>query len=348
MNIQPDEWLTVAAHRGREPLGPSEIVNSATLVLRIKGSDLALYEARSQRARTKCASASKCGSSDLQSRACLAAVSPARLCCSWRSLASAASCNRSVDIKEAIEVVDASGGWYDAGIVEGKNKIVPSVTFKLQEEAGRRPVRHRPQRRLPVRAGARQQRRGTLGGLLRSARRVQERKRDRPAGGEASEWLYRRASTEPARDAEEQSVPRRPRTHLRQASSSQWVEIGAVDVQRQLLVRKLSARSSSAWSLPRADSPCRHPLTVLRSSAGWARSMPRRSSSPTSSAAASSSSARHRGQHARDVVFLSTWVAGGLLAFCGAMAYAELAALRPRAGGEYVYLREATAASPDS
>jgi len=40
-------------------------------------------------------------------------------------------------------------------------------------------------------------------------------------------------------------------------------------------------------------------------------------------------------------VFLSTWVAGGLLAFCGAMAYAELAALRPRAGGEYVYLREA-------
>jgi basic amino acid/polyamine antiporter, APA family len=39
--------------------------------------------------------------------------------------------------------------------------------------------------------------------------------------------------------------------------------------------------------------------------------------------------------------FLSTWVAGGFLAFCGAMAYAELAALRPRAGGEYVYLREA-------
>ncbi len=41
------------------------------------------------------------------------------------------------------------------------------------------------------------------------------------------------------------------------------------------------------------------------------------------------------------VWFLSTWVAGGVLAFCGAVAYAELAALRPRAGGEYVYLREA-------
>jgi APA family basic amino acid/polyamine antiporter len=40
-------------------------------------------------------------------------------------------------------------------------------------------------------------------------------------------------------------------------------------------------------------------------------------------------------------LFLGTWVAGGLLAFAGAMAYAELAALRPRAGGEYVYLRAA-------
>jgi APA family basic amino acid/polyamine antiporter len=41
------------------------------------------------------------------------------------------------------------------------------------------------------------------------------------------------------------------------------------------------------------------------------------------------------------LLFLSTWIAGGALAFAGAMAYAELAALRPRAGGEYVYLREA-------
>jgi len=39
--------------------------------------------------------------------------------------------------------------------------------------------------------------------------------------------------------------------------------------------------------------------------------------------------------------FLMAWVAGGVLAFLGAMAYAELAALRPKAGGEYVYLREA-------
>ncbi len=41
------------------------------------------------------------------------------------------------------------------------------------------------------------------------------------------------------------------------------------------------------------------------------------------------------------LMFLSTWLAGGFLAFAGAMAYAELAAQRPRAGGEYVYLGHA-------
>jgi APA family basic amino acid/polyamine antiporter len=37
---------------------------------------------------------------------------------------------------------------------------------------------------------------------------------------------------------------------------------------------------------------------------------------------------------------LTVWAIGGALAFAGALAYAELAAWRPQAGGEYVYLRE--------
>ena len=45
MNIQPDEWLSVAAHRGESLLAPNEIETSPTLVLRIKGSDLAIYDA---------------------------------------------------------------------------------------------------------------------------------------------------------------------------------------------------------------------------------------------------------------------------------------------------------------
>ena len=41
------------------------------------------------------------------------------------------------------------------------------------------------------------------------------------------------------------------------------------------------------------------------------------------------------------ILMLSTWVVGGVLALCGATAYAELGALMPHAGGEYVYLRDA-------
>jgi APA family basic amino acid/polyamine antiporter len=40
-------------------------------------------------------------------------------------------------------------------------------------------------------------------------------------------------------------------------------------------------------------------------------------------------------------VYLGLWVVGGLLTLLGALAYAELAAMLPQAGGQYVYLREA-------
>ena len=40
-------------------------------------------------------------------------------------------------------------------------------------------------------------------------------------------------------------------------------------------------------------------------------------------------------------VFLAAWVVGGLLSLAGALANAELGAMYPHAGGDYVYLREA-------
>lgn len=39
--------------------------------------------------------------------------------------------------------------------------------------------------------------------------------------------------------------------------------------------------------------------------------------------------------------FLGLWLLGGFLALVGALCYGELAAMRPEAGGEYVYIREA-------
>src|SRR5688500_1943430 len=41
------------------------------------------------------------------------------------------------------------------------------------------------------------------------------------------------------------------------------------------------------------------------------------------------------------VLVLGAWMAGGAIALAGAYSYAELGALFPRAGGQYVYLRDA-------
>ena len=41
------------------------------------------------------------------------------------------------------------------------------------------------------------------------------------------------------------------------------------------------------------------------------------------------------------VLIISVWAAGGAIALLGAFVYAELAALRPEAGGQYAYLRDA-------
>src|SRR5436853_5055436 len=41
-----------------------------------------------------------------------------------------------------------------------------------------------------------------------------------------------------------------------------------------------------------------------------------------------------------ELVYLA-WIIGGLLSFFGALTYAELGAMKPQAGGEYVYVRDA-------
>ena len=45
------------------------------------------------------------------------------------------ACGSPVDLKQALQVTDVSSGWFDAGVVEGKNKLVPSITFKLKKNA---------------------------------------------------------------------------------------------------------------------------------------------------------------------------------------------------------------------
>ena len=46
------------------------------------------------------------------------------------------ACGPRVELKQALQVTDVSSGWFDAGIQNGKNKLVPSVTFKLKKNPG--------------------------------------------------------------------------------------------------------------------------------------------------------------------------------------------------------------------
>ena len=46
-----------------------------------------------------------------------------------------AACGQAPDLKQALEVTDLVTGWYDAGIVDGKNKLVPSISFRLRDKA---------------------------------------------------------------------------------------------------------------------------------------------------------------------------------------------------------------------
>ena len=48
---------------------------------------------------------------------------------------SSGGCGPAVDLKQALQVTDLSAGWFDAGIQNGQNKLVPSVTFKLKKNA---------------------------------------------------------------------------------------------------------------------------------------------------------------------------------------------------------------------
>jgi hypothetical protein len=44
----------------------------------------------------------------------------------------ALGCSSSREVEKDLKLVDVSTGWYDVGVVNGQNKLVPSVTLQLQ------------------------------------------------------------------------------------------------------------------------------------------------------------------------------------------------------------------------
>ena len=47
------------------------------------------------------------------------------------AIVSSAACGPTVDLTKGLEVTVVSSGWYDLGIVNGQNKLVPTVVFTL-------------------------------------------------------------------------------------------------------------------------------------------------------------------------------------------------------------------------
>src|SRR5207253_7239254 len=46
------------------------------------------------------------------------------------------SCGHQFDVEKVLKVTNVRTGWYDAGIQDGKNKLVPSIALKLQNVSG--------------------------------------------------------------------------------------------------------------------------------------------------------------------------------------------------------------------
>ena len=48
------------------------------------------------------------------------------------ALLATVGCGPPVDLTKELQVLDVSTGWFDAGIVNGQNKLVPTISFKLK------------------------------------------------------------------------------------------------------------------------------------------------------------------------------------------------------------------------
>jgi hypothetical protein len=55
-----------------------------------------------------------------------------RACLAGLLLTTSVSCAPDVDLKKGLQILDVSTGWFDAGLVNGQNKLVPAITFKLK------------------------------------------------------------------------------------------------------------------------------------------------------------------------------------------------------------------------
>jgi hypothetical protein len=151
-----------------------------------------------------------------------------------------AGCSKPVDLKQVLQVTDLSGGYYDAGIVEGRNKIVPSLSFRIKKstEDGLRPLSLNVVfKQLPKPGTA------TPPGQPAENDFDEVFKQSVPFTGNATELLTVQATAgytgdppQSRADMLKHSLFQDMRVHVfAKHSSSQWVEIAQFDLPRQIL-----------------------------------------------------------------------------------------------------------------
>jgi hypothetical protein len=148
--------------------------------------------------------------------------------------ASAAGCSQPVDLKQVLKIDVVSAGYFDAGIVDGRNKLIPTVTFKL--------IKSTSDGLSPLALNVAFKRQAGPGGAeedfdesflqgVKFAGNGTEPITVRPTAGYTGDPPQSRA------DMLKNSQFRDIRVHVfAKHGSGQWMEIGQVDLPRQLIV----------------------------------------------------------------------------------------------------------------
>lgn len=145
-----------------------------------------------------------------------------------------ASCGPKVDLKQTLRVTDISTGWFDAGIVEGRNKLVPSVTLRIRKTVD---VNLRP---LSLNVAFKR-----LNGQTEEESDEVFLQRVDFAEGMQTAPLTVRAEHGYTADPPQTRAQMLKHSQFRDMravifakhSSSQWVELTRVDIQRQLILK---------------------------------------------------------------------------------------------------------------
>ena len=152
----------------------------------------------------------------------------------------ASGCSKPADLKQVLQVTELTGGYHDAGIFEGRNKIVPSVTFRIKKstEDSLRPLSVNIVFKQLPKAGT-----AVPPGQPAENDFDEVFKQSVPFNGNQTELLTVRATAgytgdppQSRADMLKHSLFQDMRVHVfAKHSSSQWVEIAQFDVPRQIL-----------------------------------------------------------------------------------------------------------------